>query len=105
MVFTKTNIPKVAIENPVGIMSTIYRKPDQIIQPYFFGDSFKKTTCLWLTGLPKLITTDIVSEGEFYISPSGKKLPKWYSENKSAKNRSRTFPGIAKAMAGQWGNL
>lgn len=93
---------KIAIENPVGIMSTKWRKPDQIIQPWQFGDKFQKTTCLWLKGLPKLKHTKIVDKGEFYISPSGKKLPKWYSDNKNSKNRSKTFPGIAEAMAKQW---
>ena len=61
MEFTKTNIPKWAIENPVGIMSSIYRKPDQIIQPYYFGDNVKKTTCLWLNNIPPLLYTQIVS--------------------------------------------
>ena len=103
MLFTNTDIPKVAIENPVGIMSTVWRKPDQIIHPWQFGDAFEKTTCLWLKGLPVLLPTSIVSRGEFVTTPSGKTLPKWYSDNKSAKNRSRTFRGIADAMAEQWG--
>jgi site-specific DNA-cytosine methylase len=97
------NIFKIAIENPVGIMSNIYRKPNQIIQPWQFGDKAQKTTCLWLKNLPLLTPTNIVDKGEFYISPSGKKLPKWYSDNKSAKVRSKTFQGIADAMAEQWG--
>ena len=97
------NIPKIAVENPVGIMSTIYRKPDQIIQPWQFGENAQKTTCLWLKDLPKLTPTNIVDKGEFYISPTGKKLPKWYSDNKSAKVRSKTFQGIADAMGLQWG--
>ena len=96
-------INKIAIENPIGIMSKKYRKPDQIIQPYFFGDSFQKSTCLWLKNLPKLIPTNIVDKGDFYISPSGKKLPKWYAESwGNGTKRSKTFPGIAKAMAIQW---
>jgi hypothetical protein len=99
-----TDIPRIAVENPVGIMSTIYRKPDQIIQPWQFGDKAQKTTCLWLKNLPLLTHTDIVDKGEFYIAPSGKKLPAWYS-NASAKVRSKTFQGIADAMATQWGNL
>ena len=94
-----------AIENPVGIMSTEWRKPDQIIQPWEFGDKAQKKTCLWLHNLPKLVPTDIVDKGEFYISPTGKKLPKWYSDNKSAKARSMTFQGIANAMGQQWGSL
>jgi len=96
-------IPVMAIENPVGIMSTEYRKPDQIIQPWQFGDRYQKTTCLWLTGLPLLKPTNIVEKGDFVTTPSGKTLPKWYSDNTSAKNRSKTFPGIANAMANQWG--
>lgn len=96
-------INKIAVENPIGIMSRIYRKPDQIIQPWQFGDKFQKSTCLWLKNLPKLIPTDIVDKGEFYISPSGKKLPKWYAESwGNGHKRSKTFPGIAKAMAIQW---
>jgi len=113
-----TNLPhikKVAIENPIGIMSRIYRKPDQIIHPYYFGDQFQKTTCLWLKGIPPLVhyeKEDLfnnkithVGKGEFITTPSGKKLPKWYSDNKSGKARSKTFPGIANAMAQQWGSV
>ena len=104
-------ISKICVENPVGVASTKIRPPDQIIQPYHFGDSFQKTTCLWLKGLPKLVPSCMdaplfgmkLNKGEFVTTPSGKKLPKWYSDNKSAKNRSRTFPGIANAMAEQWG--
>ena len=96
-------IGRYAIENPVGIMSTLWRKPDQIIQPWEYGDQAQKKTCLWLHDLPLLVPTNIVDKGEFYVSPSGKKLPKWYSDNKSAKNRSTTFQGIANAMALQWG--
>lgn len=77
-------------------------KPTQRIQPYEYGDEAQKTTCLWIKGLPKLKPTNIVGKGEFIVTPSGKKLPKWYSDNKSGKNRSKTFPGIAKAMAEQW---
>jgi len=103
MKIANANIPKIAVENPVGIMSTIYRKPDQIIQPWQFGDKAQKTTCLWLKNLPLLSPTNIVDKGDFYISPTGKKLPKWYSDNKSGKIRSKTFQGIADAMAAQWG--
>lgn len=96
---------KVAIENPVGIMSSIFRKPDQIIQPWQFGDPFTKTTCLWLFNLPKLVPTNIVDKGKMQILKNGKKLPEWYS-NASHKDRARirakTFPGIARAMANQW---
>ncbi len=103
MSITELNMPY-AIENPVGIMSSKFRKPDQIIQPWQFGDEFQKTTCLWISGLPLLKHTEIVSKGDFVTTPSGKRLPKWYSDNKSAANRSKTFPGIAKAMADQWGD-
>jgi hypothetical protein len=103
MLFANNKCPLIAIENPVGIMSNIYRKPDQIIQPWQFGDPFQKTTCLWLKGLPLLKPTNIVGKGEFYISPTGKKIPRWYSDNKSSKSRSKTFQGIADAMALQWG--
>jgi site-specific DNA-cytosine methylase len=98
-------INKIVIENPVSVISSKIRKPDQIIQPWQFGEPFQKTTCLWLKNLPKLIPTKIVDKGEFYISPTGKKLPMWYSKNKSAKARSKTFQGIADAMAQQWGNI
>jgi hypothetical protein len=105
MLFTQLDCPKVVIENPIGIMSKIYRKPDQIIQPWHFGDKAQKSTCLWLKGVPKLEPTNIVDKGEFYTSPSGKKLPKWYSDNKNAKVRSKTFQGIADAMASQWSKV
>jgi site-specific DNA-cytosine methylase len=95
-------IDKIAIENPIGIMSKIYRKPDQIIQPYYFGDSFQKSTCLWLKNLNKLQPTKIVDKGEFITFKSGKKMPKWYSGAKENDARSVTFMGIAKAMANQF---
>jgi hypothetical protein len=96
-------IPRICLENPVSIISTLIRKPDQIIQPWQFGNPYQKTTCLWLKNLPMLIPTSIVSKGEFVITPSGKKLPKWYSDSPNGKVRSRTFQGIADAMATQWG--
>jgi len=108
-------VEKIAIENPVGIMSSVYRKPDQIIQPYYFGDPHQKTTCLWLKNLPLLyhnaapnLFDEIVThthKGDFHTTKGGNKLPSWYnlppSEDR-AKQRSKTFPGIAKAMAKQW---
>ncbi len=100
MLFADHVCKKVCIENPVGIMSTRWKKPNQIIQPWQFGDSYTKTTCLWLKGLPKLVPTDIVDAGEFVIH-GGKKLPKWYSNREF--DRNLTFPGIAKAMAEAWG--
>jgi hypothetical protein len=96
-------IQKIAVENPIGIMSKVYRKPDQIIQPWQFGDTFQKSTCLWLKNLPLLVSTKIVDKGEFVTFKSGKKMSRWYSESFADGNkRSKTFPGIAKAMAEQW---
>ena len=89
-------IPKICIENPVSIISTRIRKPDQIIQPYNFGDPFKKTTCLWLKNLPKLVHTSDMTTGEqacWKMPPSPDR----------AKKRSITYQGIANAMAEQWG--
>ena len=96
----------IAIENPVSIISSRIRKPDQIIQPWMFGDEFQKTTCLWLKNLPKLEPTNIVGKGDFHVTKSGKRLPKWYHDSwGDGKARSKTFEGIAKAMAQQWGKL
>lgn len=103
MQFVNASCDKIAIENPVGIMSSRWRKPDQIIQPWQFGDPYQKRTCLWLKGLSLLEPTEIVDKGKFVVTPSGRKLPEWYSNNRSSKVRSKTFPGIAKAMAEQWG--
>ena len=110
--FTKihnSNIPKICIENPVGIMSTILRKPDQIVHPWQFGHEASKNTCLWLKGLPKLTPSNIVGKGEFITYKSGKRMTKWYADAASlspkerAKVRNKTFQGIADAMASQWG--
>ena len=114
MEFVNADCEKIAIENPICIMSTEYRKPDQIIQPYQFGHHARKSTCLWLKGLPKLIPTDIVDPGEidkngfsrgasldYATDENGKILP--WNDPRTAKARSKTFPGIAKAMAEQWG--
>lgn len=105
----EANIPRVAIENPIGIMSTIYRKPDQIIHPWHFGHPVSKATCLWLRKLPKLMHTNIV-EPEFDTFPSGNRQSKWHTQTghircKKARSaaRSKTFQGIADAMAEQWG--
>ncbi len=107
-------IDKIAIENPISVISSNIRKPDQIVQPWQFGDKAQKSTCLWLKNLPKLEPTDIVEKGEFieFISKKGvkKKQPKWYFEAlKNAKTpaerrtlRSKTFKGMAEAMAKQW---
>lgn len=97
---------KIAIENPVGYMNTYYRKPDQIIQPYQFGDPFEKKTCLWLKGLNPLEYTNVVEPPPRQKLRSGKSMPVWYS-NAPHKDRARlravTFPGVANAMAEQWG--
>lgn len=98
-------IPRIALENPVSIISSVIRKPDQIVQPWMFGDEATKTTCLWLKGLPLLTPTRIVGKGARYTTPSGRSLPTWYNLPDSkgrAKKRSRTFAGIAEAMALQW---
>lgn len=98
-------IEKICMENPVGVISTQVQRPTQIIQPWMFGDSYQKTTCLWLKNLPKLEPTNIVDKGEMQVLRSGKRIPKWYSNcgGDRATARSITFPGIAKAMAEQWG--
>lgn len=114
MALTKTNILMWAIENPIGIMSTVFRKPDQIVNPYDFGDAARKPTCLWLKGFPLLKATTMdaplfgqsIDKGEFHTTKSGKVLPKWHNLPPSAdrgKLRSKFFPGIARAMATQWG--
>lgn len=106
MHFANANCPKVAIENPVGIMSTLWRKPDQCIQPWQFGEPHAKKTCLWLKGLPLLKPTNILS-----VPPSGR----WENQTPSGQNklgpsvdraklRSKTYEGIANAMAMQWSN-
>lgn len=101
---------KWCIENPIGIMSRIYRKPDQIVHPYHFGHETAKATCLWLNGLPALVPTNIV-EPKWHVSKkTGKRHSQWdYDISRDHKNRkhlrSITFDGIAKAMEEQWGNL
>ena len=109
MMFANANCDKVAIENPVGVMSSEWRKPNQIINPYEFGDPYEKKTCLWLKGLPELQPTNIVEPPKRTEFKSGKTMPAWYAEawklpkEERAKLRSKTFPGIAEAMAKQWG--
>ena len=90
-------VPRIAIENPIGVLSTKWRKPDQIIQPWQFGHGETKSTCLWLQGLPKLTPTDVVDGrvGRVWREPPAP--DRW-------RKRSRTYPGIAQAMAQQWGN-
>lgn len=104
LLFTKLKCKRVAIENPKSIMSTHYRKPDQIIHPYQFGDPFKKTTCLWLKGLPPLKKTrkKRVSRGLQKVNPNGSHYPDWMNKKDE---RDKTFDGIATAMAEQWGKI
>lgn len=106
------DIDKIAVENPVGVMTKHFRKPDQIVQPYMFGDPARKTTCLWLKNLPPLKETNVVDCGEMVKFSSGKSMPKWYSDALKAKTaaerrkiRSKTFEGFAKAMAEQWSKV
>lgn len=111
-------IEKIAVENPIGVLSKMYRKPDQIIQPFWFGDSVQKATCLWLKNLPCLEKTNVVDRGMIYVDPRGQKhggahtlrAKRAYSplmllprSEKRWMIRSRTFAGIAEAMATQWG--
>ena len=115
MKFTEANCDHIAIENPVGVVSTWYRKPDQIINPYQFGHPVMKRTCLWLKGLPKLEPTDVVEpikEGKnnkysgnlwYAKDEQGKALR--YSDPRTAKARSKTYPGIAAAIADKWENI
>lgn len=112
MRIAKAQIPKMCIENPVGVMSKLWREPDQIIHPYYFGDTYQKATCLWLKGLkplshqkePDLFTDHVthVDKGEMVTYNDGTVRAKWF-QTPDAKMRSKTFPGIAKAMADQWG--
>ena len=108
MQFTELKCPRVCIENPIGVMSSLYRKPTQIIQPYQFGHSERKATCLWLKGLPELKSTNIVTPDIIRLK-SGKTDSRLHYEtlklpaNERAKMRSKTFEGIAKAMSEQWG--
>lgn len=117
MALVEAPILRIAIENPVGIMSTRYRKPDQIIQPYYFGDPERKTTCLWLKNLPRLVwerddnlfsrKTDVTPR--LYTFANGRHDGMWHigtiklPPKERARQRSKTFPGIARAMAEQWG--
>lgn len=109
MAFANADCDRIAIENPIGVMSSVWRKPNQIINPFQFGDPFEKRTCLWLKGLSNLKATNIVDVPPRKFFNSGKSMPSWYadmwslSKEERSRLRSRTFPGIAKAMAEQWG--
>lgn len=106
MMLAKADIPRIAVENPVCVISSLWRKPDQIIQPWMFGHKETKATCLWLKGLPPLVPTDDVKE-ETMALPENERMRLHYlppSEDRW-KIRSETFQGIADAMAAQWGTL
>lgn len=110
LTFANAECSKIAIENPIGYMNSHYQKPSQIIQPYYFGDNEEKATCLWLKGLPKLKPTNLLPRPEpKRISKSGKRItfaesvPGTGGQENRAKVRSKTFPGVAAAMAEQWG--
>lgn len=110
MAFVNADCGHIAIENPVGVMSTKYRKPDQIVHPYWFGDPARKQTCLWLKGLQPLKATDMV-EPVIIECKSGKTDSPWHYDTlrlptaERRRERSKTFPGLARAMAEQWGNI
>lgn len=97
LALARAPIPRIAIENPVCIMSSVWRKPDQTIQPWMFGHGETKATCLWLKGLPHLVPTNIVPGREPRVHRMPPRPDRW-------KERSRTYEGIAAAMAEQWGN-
>jgi len=111
MTIANCDCKRIAIENPIGVMSTRFRKPNQIIHPYMFGDPERKATCLWLKNLPNLEPTNIVEPNIIhYKNGKGTDSP-WHVNTMSlpkeerTKERSKTFPGIAKAIAEQWGKL
>lgn len=101
--------PRMALENPIGYLSKNWQKPTQIINPWQFGHEANKPTCLWLRGLPALVPTQIVGKGEFYTKANGARMSKWSHVTSGTRKvdraaiASRTFPGIAAAMATQWG--
>lgn len=106
LAFAYADCERIAIENPIGCMSRLYRKPNQIIQPFQFGHPYTKQTCLWLKGLPNLVPTNILERPKDgwvnqSFTPSGRYGG--FKNFDNAKERSKTFPGIAKAMADQWG--
>jgi hypothetical protein len=100
MAMVKAPIEKIAIENPIGVMSSRYRKPDQVLRPFMFGHGYNKDICIWLKNLPKLMPTN------FHPGPY-KKLDFWSTKRNvnGVSLKSKTFPGVAKAMAEQWGKI
>jgi len=116
MELANANIPRICIENPVCIMSSVWRKPDQYIQPWMFGHAETKKTGLWLKNLPQLKPSDILTPTKYRYTVTGNKSPMWDNQTKSGQNklgpseerakiRAKTYQGIADAMADQWGNL
>ena len=107
--FVMADCDRIAIENPIGVMSTAYRSADQTVQPYMFGDPFEKKTCFWLKGLPHLQPTNEIEPPARKQFTSGNTMAEWYADlfrlpkDERSKERSRTFPGLANAMAVQWG--
>lgn len=108
----ESDCERIAIENPVGVLSTYFSKPTQIIFPFEYGHNVNKPTCLWLKGLPSLVPTEIVEKGKTTTWGNGNKISEWYRDtlrecngslNELSKIRSKTFNGIARAMAEQWG--
>ena len=110
MAFVNAKCNRIAIENPIGVMSTYYKKPDQVVHPYWFGDAERKATCLWLKGLPKLVPTNMV-EPVVITCKNGKTDSPWHMNTlglpaeERRRLRSKTFPGLAKAIVEQWGNI
>lgn len=111
MKFVNADCDHIAIENPIGVMSSVYRKPNQIIHPYMFGDPERKATCLWLKNLPCLTPTNVVEPNVIhYKNGKGTDSP-WHMntiglpKEERSKARSKTFPGVAKAMANQWNEV
>ena len=108
MAFVNAQCQRIAIENPIGVMSTYYKKPDQVVHPYWFGDPERKATCLWLKGLPALVPTNMV-EPVVITCKNGKTDSPWHMNTlglpaeERRKLRSKTFPGLAKAIVAQWG--
>jgi hypothetical protein len=117
MSIANADCPRIAIENPIGVISTVWRKPDQIIQPWNFGDLASKSTCLWLKGLPKLkLSITEKPEMEYHIwidkkTGATKRMEKWMYDIRVKPHKlrgslsSKTFPGMARAFAEQWGNI